>query len=102
MKSYLSLSPQGLATRNPCSVAFNKNAASDNSPHRFGFQRSRLSAAFHPIPWSVGKTMDMLINERSIPSLKKRNGEAISSASVISISYYIVRVKRYVILWPPT
>jgi hypothetical protein len=42
----------------------------------------------------VGKTMNMLINEKSIPSPKKRNGEAISSASIISISYYIVRVKQ--------
>jgi hypothetical protein len=53
-------------------VAFNKNAASDNSPHRFGFQRSRLSAAFHPIPWSVGKTMDMLImKDQSLPLRKE-------------------------------
>jgi hypothetical protein len=33
------------------------------------------------------------MKDQSLP-LRKRNGEAISSASVISISYYIVRVKH--------
>jgi hypothetical protein len=37
MKSYRSLSPQGLATPNPRADALCRNAASDRSPARFVF-----------------------------------------------------------------